>query len=697
MLFGYFRLVVTLRKILFSCIHLLNIRGERWLGSGIRSYETLKLPYKCTYYLHKRSGLLLLLFPILLTGQQPFVCDGSFYLSLSIDREETTFFKVNIGQDSLDIRFEALGEAYSGASLNAIGYNGVDNFIYGINKGTFELFKVDRTGKAFLVGKPQGDYDISKGHLAGDVTLDGRYLVIVETFNVDESLLFIDLESSDLRVTKMPLSGLGVKSADIAFDPTTGTLYGFDRLARRLVTYDINTGVVVSSFPTTSITDLMGALFFNADGQLFAYGRGDEGGSDLQNAFFSIDINTGLVKLEGIGPVASQNDGCSCPYNVKLTAYGPEESVPACTEIPFTIEINNFSKTQQENLELRQDFPDGFTITAIEHSLAVNTIQDGGIGSNFITFSDFPLPIGRHKIQLTVALPPNTFGDYTFQAMLSGLPENLGHQIFSDNPFTLQVNDPYILQIVPLAVDFSTSERVLCRGEQLTFDAYFPGADYVWNDGSTDSKLVVVEDGFYSVTVTTGCEQSIDTFKVIERSLNINLSEEWEINLGDSITLQPEIKLNGALLFWSWSSESVAIACPTCRELTVAPLDNTNYNLTVQNGEGCKDSVTVLVMVNKNRAVFFPNIFSPNNDGLNDVFFPQSKEDLKVISFQVFDRWGNLVFQNEAFMTNQESEGWNGQHPNDEPSLAGSYLFQAFIVYPDGLQKRFVGSLALLR
>ncbi|MDX5346173.1 MAG: gliding motility-associated C-terminal domain-containing protein [Hymenobacteraceae bacterium] len=88
--------------------------------------------------------------------------------------------------------------------------------------------------------------------------------------------------------------------------------------------------------------------------------------------------------------------------------------------------------------------------------------------------------------------------------------------------------------------------------------------------------------------------------------------------------------------------------------------------------------------------IFFPNAFSPNNDGLNDVFEMKGRF-LSNISFKIYDRWGQVVFQTES-----SSQGWDGTI-NGELAPVGAYAFQ-FIGY-DAKGKKFErnGTVTLLR
>lgn len=67
--------------------------------------------------------------------------------------------------------------------------------------------------------------------------------------------------------------------------------------------------------------------------------------------------------------------------------------------------------------------------------------------------------------------------------------------------------------------------------------------------------------------------------------------------------------------------------------------------------------------------LYIPNAFTPNSDGLNDVFGAAGKGIVEY-NLQVFDRWGELVFE-----TNDLEKGWDGKYKG-EMSEAGTYVYQ---------------------
>jgi gliding motility-associated-like protein len=97
------------------------------------------------------------------------------------------------------------------------------------------------------------------------------------------------------------------------------------------------------------------------------------------------------------------------------------------------------------------------------------------------------------------------------------------------------------------------------------------------------------------------------------------------------------------------------------------------YSVSVTSTEQCKstDSVTILF---SGEPFWMPNAFSPNGDGLNDVFKPVQRYDyVSSYHFSVYSRWGELIFE-----TSDIEQGWDGNHKGKLAPL-GSYVYR--IVY----------------
>ena len=81
---------------------------------------------------------------------------------------------------------------------------------------------------------------------------------------------------------------------------------------------------------------------------------------------------------------------------------------------------------------------------------------------------------------------------------------------------------------------------------------------------------------------------------------------------------------------------------------------------TVYSG-GCIDQDMLNVRVDVDANIYIPNVFSPNDDGINDyVTIFTDHRVRRIVYFEIFDRWGNQVFVGKDFLPNDPLKGWDG-------------------------------------
>jgi gliding motility-associated-like protein len=97
--------------------------------------------------------------------------------------------------------------------------------------------------------------------------------------------------------------------------------------------------------------------------------------------------------------------------------------------------------------------------------------------------------------------------------------------------------------------------------------------------------------------------------------------------------------------------------------------------LTVYNQFGCSRSITEIVTVGQGAGIMLPTAFSPNSDGINDLFRP-SLLGLKELSMYIYDNWGNLIYEITSDTASLPTDwGWNGiEKVNSEPKN-GNYRY----------------------
>lgn len=128
--------------------------------------------------------------------------------------------------------------------------------------------------------------------------------------------------------------------------------------------------------------------------------------------------------------------------------------------------------------------------------------------------------------------------------------------------------------------------------------------------------------------------------------------------------------------------------------LEMPPPGNYPVSLIVHNAQNCSDTIQQIIEVSREYTYFLPNAFTPNGDGINDVFVGVGfVEGITSFQLSIFDRWGALVFK--AY---QPRFGWDGRFQNEENTLLpGVYNYKLSFKTPEGKTVNQNGQVVLLR
>jgi gliding motility-associated-like protein len=169
------------------------------------------------------------------------------------------------------------------------------------------------------------------------------------------------------------------------------------------------------------------------------------------------------------------------------------------------------------------------------------------------------------------------------------------------------------------------------------------------------------------------------------------------IRIGESLQLQAD-HANGAgnvRFFWEAPYEGT-LSCTNCSDPISTPGYSITYELIGTDENGCTGNDFLNIFVEKPREVLVPTGFTPNNDGLNDVLIVHGDTETLIRSFQIFDRWGSLVFESGNFRANEEAGAWNGRYQNGEAGN-GVYVWVVEAEFSDGSTEVFKGQTSLIR
>ncbi|MEM6964179.1 MAG: gliding motility-associated C-terminal domain-containing protein [Bacteroidota bacterium] len=224
---------------------------------------------------------------------------------------------------------------------------------------------------------------------------------------------------------------------------------------------------------------------------------------------------------------------------------------------------------------------------------------------------------------------------------------------------------------------------------------------YTWKnaDNETVANSAVanyLQEGLYFVEITNenGCTISEEIYIDAADPVQLEILEPTTIELGETYELQ--IITNATDATFSWKTDAT-LSCLDCMNPTIRPTSTTTYFVTATTATGCTATAHVTIQVAKPRKVFAPNAFSPNNDGSNDRFTIFGGDDIsKVKSFQIFDRWGSMVFSNGDFQPNDETQGWDGK-VDGQKITTGVYIYIAEVEFTDGHTKIIKGDVTAVK
>lgn len=207
--------------------------------------------------------------------------------------------------------------------------------------------------------------------------------------------------------------------------------------------------------------------------------------------------------------------------------------------------------------------------------------------------------------------------------------------------------------------------------------------------GGTSHNIVVFD--------SAGC--SADTTFTVSQppAIIVSLPSEILINLGENTELRPVISSTLPVDSYVWTPPTGLEDTRT--EITRAgPLSDQDYTLTVTDVNGCEGKGTVFVRVNKVKNIYVPNVFSPNNDGNNDILmvFP-GPAVTRILRVKIFNRWGTQILENTQLPLDRIGVPvWDGTY-NGTPVDLGVYIYAITVEFADGELVVFKGDVTVLK
>ncbi|MEM9548183.1 MAG: PKD domain-containing protein [Bacteroidota bacterium] len=261
---------------------------------------------------------------------------------------------------------------------------------------------------------------------------------------------------------------------------------------------------------------------------------------------------------------------------------------------------------------------------------------------------------------------------------------------------------------------FTTDKDEFCLGDSVTFTLIetnnVESFEWSFGDGNSVSNVspithpyVFLPDtlqGMLDVTVvltaTNGCEVAVTQAVSIS-----DLRANFEIQIDTSDVCNKEIQLinlsEGPIEDYSWNFGDGN----TSDEIspTHIYIDSGEYVIQLvvkSSAEICESTYSDTHIHTVLDTVTIPTVFSPNNDDRNDFFDiiveEEQRECIEVVRSKIFNRWGNLIYDNDL-----PPEGWDGRYENGDIAPAEIYTYILEVVYSTGETAFFKGMFTLIR
>lgn len=217
--------------------------------------------------------------------------------------------------------------------------------------------------------------------------------------------------------------------------------------------------------------------------------------------------------------------------------------------------------------------------------------------------------------------------------------------------------------------------RVLSTGNQNT----------EWSTDESGAQITVTEEGTYIAIISNDCGSVSDTIVISKNDLPIvDLGNDTAFCDGELLLSAPS-EMRSYL--WSTGDQST--------EITVT--EEGVYFVRITDGNGCANSDTIVISSNCANDLWIPNAFTPNGDGVNDVFLVRGNpRNTTIEKFVIYNRWGNKVFEANNILPSDVTTGWDGKYKG-EPSPFEVYGYEVIARFSNGEKKTLKGNVTLLK
>jgi gliding motility-associated-like protein len=210
--------------------------------------------------------------------------------------------------------------------------------------------------------------------------------------------------------------------------------------------------------------------------------------------------------------------------------------------------------------------------------------------------------------------------------------------------------------------------------------------------------VIFISSGQFTISLRTsvsfGCADTTSKTVTVNPLPSIKGPAEIVTPVGFPVTIPFTYSTNTVTYSWTPVTN---LSCTDCPNPVAADTFSTLYKVMVTDSNHCVsyDSIFIKTICDE-KNYFIPNTFSPNGDGVNDVFYPRGRSLYNIQSMRVFNRWGQKVFEKRNFPANTQSEGWDGTF-NGRPAAVDAYVYIIEVICENAQIISLKGDVTLIR
>lgn len=204
---------------------------------------------------------------------------------------------------------------------------------------------------------------------------------------------------------------------------------------------------------------------------------------------------------------------------------------------------------------------------------------------------------------------------------------------------------------------------------------------------------LVWEAGFYQeiLQAVNGCDSVLRSYVEEYPKIGLQLAEDYFGFFKDVNVIETEVNIPNATYNWDPSDILSCVDCPNPIVLATTYLEQT-FTVTVTDEDtGCQAIDAINVLISDYNALYMPNAFSPNDDGVNDVLNLNYTGVLQSVRWVLYNRYGQKIFE-----TNNISDYWDGTFRGQKQPL-GVYVYYAEATFPNNILLKSKGNITLVR